>query len=75
MWLFVRHHGNIKKIRRKLMFLRFCKVRCRDNKGECVLELFPTLPTYQNPININPGPLLCKVSWFFSFCQVLLAFA
>ena len=26
------------------------------------LELFPTHPIYQNPININPGPLLCKVS-------------
>ena len=58
--------SNIEKSRRKLMFLRFCKVRCRDNKGGWVPELFSTLPTYQNPINMNPGPLLCKVSWI---CQ------
>ena len=25
-------------------------------------SFFPATPTYQNPININPGPLLCKVS-------------
>ena len=48
------------EIKRKLKFLRFCKVRCRDNKGGWVLELFPTIPTYQNPINIRQ--LLCKVS-------------
>ena len=29
---------------------------------ESILELFPTIPTYQNPINMNPGPVLCKVS-------------
>ena len=45
------------------MFFRFCKTRSRETRGESTLELFPTLPTYQNPIKINPGPLLCKVSW------------
>ena len=49
----------------KIMFLRFCKVRCREKKGGWVPELFPTIPTCQNPIIINSGPLLCKVSWFF----------
>jgi len=28
---------------------------------------FLSYPTNQNPININPRPLLCKVSWFFGF--------
>ena len=38
MWVIKRHvtfcwpHGNIAKIRRNIMFLRFCKVRCRENK-------------------------------------------
>ena len=27
----------------------------------------PSHPTYQNPISINPDPLLCKVSWIFGF--------
>ena len=49
------------------MFLRFCGTRCREKKGVWVQELFPTHPTYKNPILINPGPLLCKVSWFFGF--------
>ena len=71
----IKHASRVSNIEksRKLMFLRFCKVRCRENKRGWVLELFPTLPTYQNPINMNPGPLLCKVSWFFGFsifCQV-----
>ena len=52
----------ILKITRKLMCLRFCKTRSRETRGESILELFPTPPTYQNPINMNPGPLLCKVS-------------
>ena len=38
-----------------------------QKKGGWVQELFPTHPTYQNPINMNPRPLLCKVSWFFGF--------
>ena len=33
MWLFLEPHWNIEKIRRKLMFLRLCKVRSRDNNG------------------------------------------
>jgi len=69
MWLFVGPHWNIEKLRRKLMFLRFCGTRCRDNKGGWVLILFPTHPTYQNPININFRPLLYKVSWIFG-CSV-----
>ena len=73
-FLGLRH--NIEKIKRKLMFLRFCKVRCRDNKGGWVLELFPTLPTYQNPININPGPLLLGFLDFsvFTFWSVFSSF-
>ena len=67
MWLFVGPHENIEKTKRKLMRLRFCGTRSRETRGESILELFPTLPTYQNPINIDPGPLLCKVSWFFGF--------
>ena len=55
-------HGHIDKIRRQFMFLKFCKTRSRETRGESILELFPTTPTYQNPININPGPVLCKVS-------------
>ena len=58
--------SNIEKSR-KWMFLKFCKVRCREKKGGWVQELFPTHPTYQNPINMNPGPLLCKVCWFFGY--------
>jgi hypothetical protein len=58
--------ANIEKSR-KLMLLRFCKVRCREKNGGWVQELFPTHPTYQNPIYISPGPLLCKVSGFFGF--------
>ena len=49
------------------MLLEFCETRSRETRGGWVLILFPTHPTYQNPININPGPLLCKVSWFFGF--------
>ena len=49
------------------MFLRFCATRCREKKRKRVQELFPTHPTYQNPINMNPRPLLCKVSWIFGF--------
>jgi len=52
---------------RKFMFLEFCETRSRETRGEWVLILFPTHPTYQNPININPDPLLCKVSWNFGF--------
>ena len=48
------------------MFLRFCKVRCRDNKWGFVLELFPTLPTYQNPINMNPGHVYVRFLEFVS---------
>ena len=73
-WLFVDPQGNIEKIRRTLMYLRFCGTRSRDNKGGWVPELFTTLPTYQNPINMNPGQLLCKVSWFFGFLVVCLFF-
>ena len=58
--------SNIEKSR-KIMFLRFCGTRCRGKKGGWVQELFPTIPTYQNPTFISPGPLLCKVSWFFGF--------
>ena len=49
------------------MFPTFRGTRCREKKGGWIQELFPTHPTYQNPIFINPGPLLCKVSWFFGF--------
>ena len=31
-------------------------------KAEFIQELFPIHPTYQNPINMNPRPLSCKVS-------------
>jgi hypothetical protein len=44
------------------MFPTFCGTRCREKKPESIQELFPTHPTYQNPIFINPEPLLCKVS-------------
>ena len=49
------------------MFPTFCGTRCREKKGESIQDLFPTHPTYQNPIFINPRPLLCKVSRFFGF--------
>jgi len=45
------------------MFPTFCATRCRETNAESIQELFPTLPTYQNPINMNPRPLLCKVSF------------
>ena len=48
----------------------FCGTRCREKKGGWVQELFPTHPTYQNPIFINPRPLLCKVSWISGFSIV-----
>ena len=47
---------------KKINVFRFCKTRSRETRGESILELFPTTPTYQNPININLGPVLCKVS-------------
>ena len=49
------------------MFPTFCGTRCREKKGEPIQELFPTHPTYQNPICINPGPLLCQFFGFFGF--------
>ena len=49
------------------MFPTFRGTRCREKKGESIQELFPTHPTYQNPIFMNPRPLLCKVSWIFGF--------
>ena len=64
---------NIEKSRRKLFFLRFCKVRCRDNKGGWVLELFPTNPTYQNPINMNPGPVLLRFLDFSRMSKIMIS--
>jgi len=58
---------NIEKLTRHCMFLRFCKVRCRENRWESVPELFPTTPTNQNPIWRPPGPRLCKVYWSSDF--------
>ena len=52
---------------KKLMFLRFCKVRCRDNLTGIHPIIIPHHSHLQNPINITPGPLLCKVSWIFGF--------
>ena len=60
-------YGNIEKMTSKFMFLKFCKTRSRETRGESILELFPTTPTYQNPININLGPVLCKVSWILGY--------
>ena len=51
----------------KLMFLRFCGTRSRETRGESILELFPTIPTYQNRTNINSRLVLCKVSGIFVF--------
>ena len=39
----------------------------RKKKPGSIQELFPTHPTYQNPIFINPRPLLCKVFLNFRF--------
>ena len=55
-------HGNMEKRTSKFMFLMFCKTRSRETRGESILELCSTIPTYHNPINMNPGPLLSKVS-------------
>ena len=62
MRLFLDTHGNIDEITRKLMFLHFRKTRSRETRGESIPELFPTTPTYQNPINMNFRPVLFKVS-------------
>ena len=51
------------------MCLRFCKTKSRETRGESILELFPTLPTYQNPINMNLGPISCKGFFDFSVFQ------
>ena len=48
------------------MFPTFRATRCREKK-EWLQELFSTHPTYQNPIYMNPGPLLCKVFGFGFF--------
>ena len=75
MLFFFGPHGNIEKLRSKFMFLRFCKARSRETRGEFILELFPTIPTYQNRINMNPGPLLCKVSRVLGFVSFFLQFS
>ena len=49
------------------MFLRFCGTRCREKKAESIQELFPTHPTYQNPVNINFRPLFGQFFGFFGF--------
>ena len=59
--------GNIDEITRQLMFLYFRKTRSRETRGQSILEWFPTTPTYLNPINMNIGSVLCKVSWFPGF--------
>ena len=55
------------------MFPTFCATRCREKNGKWVQELFPTHPTYQNPIFMNFRPLFGKFFWFFGFssCQFL----
>ena len=45
----------------------FCGTRCREKKGESIQELFPTHPTYQNPILISRGPLFGQFFGFFGF--------
>ena len=55
------------------MFPAFCGTRCREKKAESIQELFPTHPTYQNPIFINPGPLLVRFL-DFSVLHFLLSF-
>ena len=52
------------------MFPTFCGTRYREKNGESIPKLFPTHPTYQNPIFMNPRILLCKVSWIFGFSVV-----
>ena len=49
------------------MFPTLCGTRCRQKKGGWIQELFPTHPTYQNPIFSIPRPLLCTVFWIFGF--------
>ena len=49
------------------MLLHFSKTRSRETRGESILELGPTTPTYQNPININSQPVLCKAHVIFGF--------
>ena len=56
------------------MFLRFCGTRCREKKGESIQELFPTHPTYQNPIFINPRLLFGQFFWFFVFFRFSSSF-
>ena len=46
---------NIEKLTRKLMFSGFVRPDGVKIRRESILELFPTIPTYQNPIIINPG--------------------
>ena len=47
-----------------------CGTRCRETKAESIQELFPTHPTYQNPIFMNFRPLFSQFFgffWFFGF--------
>ena len=51
--------------KKKLRFLNFSKTRFCESWGELILELFPTIWTYQNPTNMNFRLVLCnfRVWW------------
>ena len=64
-WENSKHH--IEKITTKNEVWDVSSVQMSRKKTELIQELFPIHPTYQNPIFLNPRPLLCKVSWIFGF--------
>ena len=47
-----------------MRFGTFCSTRSREKKAELLPELFPTHPTYQKPIFLNPSLLYVR---FFEF--------
>ena len=82
-----RHHSSGAKFRHQVQVPSSdAKFRCQcfwilarpdpvKLEGNPSWNYFPPLPpNYQNPITINLGPVLCKVSWMFEFSIFLHSF-
>ena len=73
-WTLFGPKSNIEKITNKHHVSEVLWDQMSRKKGGWVQELFPTHPTYQNPIFMNPIPLLCNVSWFIVFSLLAYLF-